>query len=67
MRRVGVFVLAASSVSRRSTPRIRLDASALRNQLAPLRYRLDMMLRRAQKESRSADVRSLMRMCSVLM
>lgn len=35
MRRVAVFVLAASSVSRRSTPRIRLDASALRNQLAP--------------------------------
>ena len=32
-------------------------AHELRNQLAPLRYRLDMMLRRAQKESRSADVR----------
>ena len=30
-------------------------AHELRNQLAPLRYRLDMMLRRAQKESRSAD------------
>ena len=32
-------------------------AHELRNQLAPLRYRLDMMLRRAQKENRSADVR----------
>jgi len=32
-------------------------AHELRNHLAPLRYRLDMMLRRAQKEKRPADVR----------
>lgn len=32
-------------------------AHELRNQLAPLRYRLDMILRRAQRENRPTDVR----------